>query len=609
MRSSSPRLIAVVCMTVAIGSCNGDGFLSPDKQGILASGAAGNAPSGVAAVAVSSSQINLYWTDNSSNEDGFEVHRSVNGAPFTLLAPTAPNAGSYSNLGLSPATTYCYQVRAYRRTGKNTTYSAFSISACATTAPAAPSNTSVTPASSNVVDVTWTDNSATEDGFRVERATSSQGTWTLVAVTPANVTSYREWYVPAEQLVCYRVTGFGPGASSDPSNVDCTTPPAAPAGLTATPTADNAIALAWAPGSGAQDGYEVQRSDPSAIWMVIANLPANAASYRDATVITDTPFSYRVRAKKDGGFSDFSNTATALIAGTRPAAPSVVTASPAGSTVVAVSWNDNSLNEEGFVVKRSTDGQATWVTAFTAPAGNGSGGRQTSWDGGRESEQPVCYQVFAYNAKGSSDPVDVVCTTPPAAPTNLVATTASDYAVDLAWVNHSSTADGYAVQRVYYYYYYYSGYYEYYETIGTVGPGETSYHDGGHGPGEYNTYRVIALKDNGQSDPSNQASAWTEFPPPAPANLTATPGSTANHIDLAWTYDPGEADYIGIERCKGAETACGDSDFNLPVWIEGTSRSFSDSGLLGGITYTYRVRVFRRGQTSGPSNTASAIAP
>jgi hypothetical protein len=598
-------------MTVAIGSCNGDGVLSPDKQGILAAGAAGNAPSGLAAVAVSSSQINLYWTDNSSNEDGFEVHRSVNGAPFTLLAPTAPNAVSYSNLGLSPATSYCYQVRAYRRTGKNTAYSAFSTSACATTAPAAPSNTNVTPASSNVVDVTWTDNSATEDGFRVERAASSQGTWTLVAVTPANVTSYREWYVPAEQLVCYRVTGFGPGGSSDPSNVDCTTPPAAPAGLTATPTADNAIALAWAPGSGVQDGYEVQRSDPSGIWTVIANLPANAASHRDAAVSTDIPYSYRLRAKKDGGFSDFSSTATALIAGTPPAAPSVVTAIPAGSTVVAVLWNDNSLNEEGFVVKRSTDGQATWVTAFTAPPGYGSGSRQSASDGDRESEQRVCYQVFAYNAKDSSDkvPVGGVCTTPPAAPTDLVATTASDYAVNLQWANHSTTADGYAVQRVYYSGYYYYNY-EYYETIATVGPGETSYHDGGHSPGEYNTYRVLALKDGGQSDPSNQASAWTEFPPPAPTGLTAMPGATAGHIDLAWTYATGDADYIGIERCTGDASACGDSNFNLAVWIDGASRSFSDGGLQGSITYTYRVRAFRRGQTSEwPSNTASATAP
>ena len=605
MRSGSPRLIAVVCMTVAIGSCNGDGFLSPDKQGILAAGAAGNAPSGLAAVAVSSSQINLYWTDNSSNEDGFEVHRSVNGAPFTLLAPTAPNAVSYSNLGLSPATSYCYQVRAYRRTGKNTAYSAFSTSDCATTAPAAPSNTNATPASSHIVDVTWTDNSATEDGFRVERAASSQGTWTLVAVTPANVTSYREWYVPAEQLVCYRVTGFGPGGSSDPSNVDCTTPPAAPAGLTATPTADNAIALAWAPGSGVQDGYEVQRSDASGTWTVIANLPANAASYRDAAVSTDIPYSYRVRAKKDGGFSDFSNTATALIAGTRPAAPSIVTASPTGSTVVAVSWNDNSFNEEGFVVKRSTDGQATWVTAFTAAPGNGS--RQTASDGDRESEQPVCYQVFAYNAKGSSDASNVACTTPPAAPSDLVARTASDFAIDLQWVNHSTVADGYAVQRVYQYeYYYYS--YEYYETIATLGPDETSYHDGGHSPGEYNTYRILALKDGGQSDPSNQASAWTQFPPPAPSGLTASAGA-AGHIDLAWTYDPGGAEYFVVERCQGDASACGDGNFGQLAWIYGTDLAYSDGAAQSGITYTYRVRAYAGGQLSEPSNTASATAP
>jgi chitodextrinase len=77
------------------------------------------APTNLTATAASKSQINLSWADNSTNESSFKIER-CQGAGCTNFAQiaTAPaNATSYSNTGLSPNTTYRYQVRASNSAG------------------------------------------------------------------------------------------------------------------------------------------------------------------------------------------------------------------------------------------------------------------------------------------------------------------------------------------------------------------------------------------------------------------------------------------------------------------------------------------------------------
>ena len=93
------------------------------------------APTGIAAVAISSSQIDLSWTDNAGNETGYEVERSTTGSdgPFGLVAALGPDATSFSNTGLAPSTEYCYRVRAVNGTGA----SAYDGPVCETT-PATP---------------------------------------------------------------------------------------------------------------------------------------------------------------------------------------------------------------------------------------------------------------------------------------------------------------------------------------------------------------------------------------------------------------------------------------------------------------------------------------
>ncbi len=67
------------------------------------------------AVAVSTSQIDLAWVDNSSNETGFEIYRALEvTGPYELIATTDPDAESHADTGLDPDTVYFYKVRAVR---------------------------------------------------------------------------------------------------------------------------------------------------------------------------------------------------------------------------------------------------------------------------------------------------------------------------------------------------------------------------------------------------------------------------------------------------------------------------------------------------------------
>jgi hypothetical protein len=64
-------------------------------------------------------------------------------------------------------------------------------------------------------------------------------------------------------------------------------------------------------------------------------------------------------------------------------------------TSARLTWNDNSNNEQGFYVERSTDSGATWLRIATLPAGT----RAYTNAGATAGMQ---YRVQAYNAYGTS---------------------------------------------------------------------------------------------------------------------------------------------------------------------------------------------------------------
>ncbi|UCH34019.1 MAG: fibronectin type III domain-containing protein, partial [Armatimonadota bacterium] len=176
------------------------------------------APYGLSATAVSSSEITLWWSDNSANEAGFRIERSFYPTSgFVQIATVPANVTAYQNFGLAGNTTYYYRVRAYNAYGN----SAYSNTAWATTLivpPAAPSNLRATAASTNRIDLTWTDNSNYEIGFKVERSPSASSGFVQVATVAANVSVYQDTGLSPSTTYYYRVRAYNAYGNSTYSN-------------------------------------------------------------------------------------------------------------------------------------------------------------------------------------------------------------------------------------------------------------------------------------------------------------------------------------------------------------------------------------------------------
>jgi hypothetical protein len=95
------------------------------------------APSSLTATATSSTQINLAWTDNSSDETGFIIQqRSPSGSgSWSTIHTTGAGATSYSVTGLTASTNYGFRVAATRTSPSGT--SGYTAEASATTQAAA----------------------------------------------------------------------------------------------------------------------------------------------------------------------------------------------------------------------------------------------------------------------------------------------------------------------------------------------------------------------------------------------------------------------------------------------------------------------------------------
>ncbi len=100
---------------------NGDSAYSNTASATtLAAGTASTppaAPSNLQAIAASTSVIDLYWSDLSTNEESFRIEARSGGAPFAEIASTGPNASSISIGGLATGTGYDFRVRARNAAG------------------------------------------------------------------------------------------------------------------------------------------------------------------------------------------------------------------------------------------------------------------------------------------------------------------------------------------------------------------------------------------------------------------------------------------------------------------------------------------------------------
>jgi Chitobiase/beta-hexosaminidase C-terminal domain/Putative collagen-binding domain of a collagenase len=103
--------------------------------------------------------------------------------------------------------------------------------------------------------------------------------------------------------------------------------------------------------------------------------------------------------------------------------------------------------------------------------------------------------------------------------------------------------------------------------------------------------------------PSSQASVWFTKDASGVINIasmsTSNDETVSNVITLAWTDNSDNEDGFGIERKTGTN-----GTFSRITTVAANVTSYSDSGVVAGNTYCYRVNAFNAAGTSGYTNEA-----
>jgi hypothetical protein len=80
--------------------------------------------------------------------------------------------------------------------------------------PTAPSGLTATAVATNQINLSWTDTTNVESGFKIERAISANGPWMQINIVAANVTSYSDKNLYPGSTWFYRVRAFNAGGNS-----------------------------------------------------------------------------------------------------------------------------------------------------------------------------------------------------------------------------------------------------------------------------------------------------------------------------------------------------------------------------------------------------------
>ena len=173
------RTCLIVLCLLALSCTKDRGWDNPcDPEGI----AKPTAPTGLKAVALNDSAIELTWRD-SEGEMGYKIERSIDGGPMQEIGNVSRDDSCFVDTALKTDHHYRYQVRAFTANGEETkTDTEFHHMF------PAPSDLVLTQISDSETRLQWKDNSVFESGFTIERKEEG-GSFSQVGSVGQNVTA------------------------------------------------------------------------------------------------------------------------------------------------------------------------------------------------------------------------------------------------------------------------------------------------------------------------------------------------------------------------------------------------------------------------------------
>ncbi|MET0464601.1 MAG: fibronectin type III domain-containing protein [Chitinophagaceae bacterium] len=383
------------------------------------------------ATAISHKQIGLTWTDNSTNETGFEIWRGTNpSGDFALIGRAAANATSYTDTALTASTTYYYKIKAIGQYGESAfnvdgpgvkyEYYEIGVNSLPDFTPLIPVKTGRVPnfvlgeqnrgdqfvfkysgkiylpvAGAYSFFTTSDDGSNLYiDGFDdahkvvhndyLQGPTERGGTINLTAgYHDIYVTFFEQGGGEFLEVRYEGPSGSGIGKQIIPSSVlgdaipnattlDLPGGPLAPSLLVASGTTSSTVGLTWQDNSANENQFEVYRSiGTNSSYVLYTTLPANTTSFNDSALGANSIYYYKVRAVNDGSPSSYSNEDSAITVNRIPVLAGISNQSMRYGTSLAV--NISAADADGGTLTLSASGLPAGFASFTQTPGTNNG--------------------------------------------------------------------------------------------------------------------------------------------------------------------------------------------------------------------------------------------
>jgi hypothetical protein len=380
---SDTGLTAGTTYSYRVLATNSGGDSSPSNVATTTTSGSGPppAPTGLTATAVSTSQIDLSWTDG-SGETGYQVQRSPDGTTgWTQVGTTGANVTTFSDTGLAAGTTYYYRVLATNSGGDSspsnvTPATTWLLCPCSvwpdSATPRQPASSDTT---SNELGVKFrADESGYIVGLRFYKGSTNTGThvghlWTRTGTLLGTATFTNETASGWQQVSFSAPIAVTAGTTYVASYYAPNGHYAADTSYFATSGVDRAPLHALANGVDGYDGVYKQAS---------SGFPT--LTYKSTNYWVDVVFS------------------------TVPA-PTGLTATASIPGRIDLSWTDVA-GETGYKVQRSPDGTTNWIQV-----GSTGANLTTFSDTGLGSGTTYYYRVVATNPGGDSPASNVASTT------------------------------------------------------------------------------------------------------------------------------------------------------------------------------------------------------
>ncbi len=204
--------------------------------------------------------------------------------------------------------------------------------------------------------------------------------------------------ITTDRIGTTRPQGAAPDAGAYELVAAPTTPAVTLTGAALSSDPTNSVRLSWTNVAG-ETGYQVERSSDGTTFARVTTRSAGSTTWYNKALKSGSKYWFRVRAVYGTSTGQYSNVVAVTLApeGSVPAAPASLVAKRSASkptSAVVLTWQDSSMNEDGFHVERSADG-VTFSRVSTRDVNS------TSYtNSGLASGKKYWYRVRAYNSLG-----------------------------------------------------------------------------------------------------------------------------------------------------------------------------------------------------------------